>query len=125
VSVRRVTIVSRHTETRETLQAYLRESGLDVHALDSADVERVASRACAVVLFPDDFSDRRALAFVESMRRLQPGVLLIIVTRQPHRLTGLVADGDRSVRPLVLPRPSFGWSILDAIRAHVTTEERA
>lgn len=116
-----VTVVSGHAETREALRVYLDESGIEAHALGAAEVGRIARGASAVVLFPDDFPERRARAFTEAMRRQHPDVLLIVVTREPQRLATALAHDARSVVPLVLPRPSFGWSILDAIRAHEAT----
>jgi hypothetical protein len=115
-----VMVVSRRAETRAALAKYLEDSGVDVAGLDRAEVGRVPPRVAAVVFFPDEFSERRALDFSEAMRRVRPGALLIVVTREPLRLGALLAREQPAVAPIVLPKPSFSWSILDAIREHTS-----
>jgi hypothetical protein len=70
-----------------------------------------------MVLFPDDFGPSDVEARLLALRRARPKLLIVVVTRAPQNLgAALVPDG-RSVLPLVLPKPAFGWTILDAIRA--------
>ncbi|MGH7327287.1 MAG: hypothetical protein ACREJX_02945, partial [Polyangiaceae bacterium] len=79
--------------------------------------------ATAAVLFPDDFEVDAAVALVRELRRTRPKLLALIVTREPHRFRDVVRGDGRSLRPILLPRPSFGWEILDAIRAYADTEQ--
>jgi hypothetical protein len=46
----------------------------------------------------------------------RPGILRMLVTSQPKTFEAL-ASSRRNL--LVVPRPAWGWTILDAIRAHV------
>lgn len=70
------------------------------------------------VIFPDDFDDEEVQPILRELRLTQPRLLLLMVTRAPQRFRDLVQADRRSFPPILLPRPSFGWEILDAIRAH-------
>jgi hypothetical protein len=39
-----------------------------------------------------------------------------LVTREPQRFRDALEGSDRSPTPLVVPKPVWGWTILDAIR---------
>lgn len=71
----------------------------------------------AVVLFPDDFSAQAVNAALADLRRNRPAALPVLVTSDPRRFDGL--HGDKHIAPLVVPKPVWGWSILDAIRARL------
>jgi hypothetical protein len=43
--------------------------------------------------------------------------LLVVVTSNPWRFDRLY--GDERVVPLVVPKPAWGWSVLDAIRGRL------
>jgi hypothetical protein len=58
------------------------------------------------------------LTIVRELRRARPRLLSLIVTREPQRFLDVMQDDGRSCPPVMLPRPSFGWDILDAVRAH-------
>lgn len=114
-----VTVVSQNAETLDGLQAYFERSGVQtrgVHALSAAGT--IAPANDAVVLFPDDFDPPGVVELIAKLRRTRPRLLLLLITRQPQRFEAVVAPDGRSTPPLVLPRPSFGWTILDAIRSH-------
>lgn len=115
----RVTIVARNGQTLDELQRYLDETGVGADASSAAEPARVDASSSAVVLFPDDFDPNAARAFVVALRASRPELLIVVVTREPHGLASATAPDGRSLPPVVLPRPSFGWAILDAIRAHV------
>ena len=118
----RVTIVSTNAATLADLQRYLSGSGIEAEVLAAIDPARVSAASTAVVLFPDDYPAEAGGRFVEALRHARPRVLVMAVTREPERLAALSLlggdDAAESVAPLVLPKPSFGWSIVDAIRAH-------
>ena len=117
--VAHVIVISRNPETRDGLQRYLTESGLQANALASVDADAVPSDASAVVLFPDDFSGQAIQAFARDLTRARPTAFMVLVTSELPRLE-LLLYGDPGSR-VVLPRPSDGWSIVDAIRAHRDT----
>jgi hypothetical protein len=88
------------------------------------DLDRAASRsATAAVLFPDDFEYEEVIALVRQLRRARPRLFLLIVTRHPQHFHDVVKPDGRSLPPVILPKPSFGWDILDAIRAQSDGEE--
>jgi len=112
-----VTIVSTNRETLDGLQSYLRRAGVGARCTrDLAECTRFASesaRNLAVVLFPDDFRRDKVLAALADLAALPRPVLAVLVTAHPRKFEQ--ADG-----VMILPRPAWGWSILEAIRAHVT-----
>ena len=114
-----VTVVSNNAETLQRLLAYFDESGVPTAGTRALrDLSTIAPTTTAVVLFPDDYPERDVSATVTALRRARPRVLLLVVTREPQRFASTLTPDERSTAPLVLPKPSFGWSILDAIRAH-------
>jgi hypothetical protein len=118
-----VAIVSNNPETLDGLQSYFKQAGVPSHGTRAVhDLGMVAPEfATAAVIFPDDFKSDEALLLVRELRRLRPRLLALIVTREPNRFRSVTDADGRSLPPIVLPRPSFGWDILDAIRAHAQT----
>lgn len=123
-SPRQVVIVSGNPETLDGLQSYLQGAGVAARGtrrLEDCAALTVPSTA-AVVLFPDDFPSESVLAAVIDIGARGPGILRVLVTGHPGAFDP-VAAGRRNL--LVVPRPVWGWTILDAIRAHVDGELRA
>jgi hypothetical protein len=114
----RVTVVARNATTLDELRRYLDATGIVASAQREANVGLIDARASAVVLFPDDFEHEGARAFIAELRAARPSALLVIVTSEPQHLAAVVGPDGLSALPVVLPRPSFGWSIVDVIRAH-------
>jgi hypothetical protein len=116
-----VAIVSRNPETLDGLQAYL--SGAGVASRCTSEIDdcwHVApASTLAFVLFPDDFPWERAVAALASLAAERPRALPVLVTAHPKRFAEL-ADATRVV---VVPKPVWGWMILDAIRAHLDGPE--
>lgn len=116
----RVAVVAHNHDTLDELGRYLREHGMDADVLPIAASELLSGGHSAIVLFPDDFESALVARFVANVRASQPSVLLVLVTRTAHHALRLGAAVARSTMPLVLPRPPFGWTIVDAIRQHVS-----
>jgi hypothetical protein len=118
-----VTIVSRNPETLDGLQQYLGRAGIPSRttaALRKLDLV-APEHATVSVIFPDDFSEEAVLATVAELRRKRPRLLTLLITRAPKRLRSSLGNGDdRLPMPIIMPKPLFGWQILDAIRAHHT-----
>jgi hypothetical protein len=111
-----VTIVANNEGTLRGLQDYFAEAGVEAQGTRAiAELSGLGPATTAVVLFPDDFDDEDVTRTLAMLRRSRPRVLIVLVTREPQKFPD-GADG-RARAPLVLPKPSFGWSILDAIRA--------
>lgn len=115
-----VTVVSNNPETLDALQTYLSHLGVSAHSTRAVhDLTMIAPEcATATVIFPDDFDEAVVLQLLAALSRRRPDILIVLVTRAPHRFLSALPGDARSARPIVLPKPSFGWDILDAIRAH-------
>jgi hypothetical protein len=115
-----VAIVSKNPETIRGFESYLRAAGIPSNCSRAIrGVEGIVPDfATAAVIFPDDFGDADVLGFLRRMREDRPLLLAILVTREPQRFQAATEPDGRSLPPLILPRLSFGWDILDVIRAH-------
>lgn len=114
-----VSIVATNPETLDGLQSYLRGAGVRARCTrDLAECTRFASESegnLAVVLFPDDFPWERLVAALAELAALRPPVLPVLVTAHPQKFEKVrAAEG-----VIIMPRPVWGWTILDAIRAQV------
>jgi hypothetical protein len=116
-----VTIVSANAETLDGLQSYLKSAGVAARGTRRLEdcSEMKAPLTVAIVLFPDDFSTESIVTTVQEIGARGPGILRLLVTGHPKAFETLV-EGSRNV--VVVPRPVWGWTILDAIRAHVDDE---
>jgi hypothetical protein len=115
-----VSIVASNSETLDGLQTYLQQAGVPSHSTRAVQDLAMGSPefATVTIFFPDDFAESDALKFLGRLREHRPHVLVLLITRQPDRFRkAIVADG-KSTLPIILPKPSFGWDILDVIRAH-------
>jgi hypothetical protein len=104
----------------------LGEAGVTSHCTSNvAELATIAPReATAAVIFPDGFADAEVIALVRRLRRARPELCALLITRKPQRFASVLQADGRSVPPIVLPTPSFGWEILDAIRAHDPTASK-
>lgn len=116
-SAAEVSIVSTNPETLDGLQAYLNAAGVAARCTrEIDDCSRLASaNTRAFVVFPDDFSRERVVAAIAELTSKRPSALPVLITAHPNRFAELL-DADKV---LVVARPVWGWTILDAIRAHL------
>lgn len=114
-----VTVVADNPETVDGLLAYFGEANVTAHGTRAlGDLATVTAATTAVVLFPDDFAFAEITVAVTKLRRARPRVLVVLVTREPHRFKLWCEPDGASVPAVLLPKPSFGWAILDAVRSH-------
>lgn len=114
-----VTVVTGNAETADGLEAYLRRAGVETattRALEKLDAATPA-RAAAVVVFPDDFDFEGVVRHVGALAAGRPDLLVVFVTKDPKRFDAL--ELSPAVAVLVIPRPAWGWTILDAVRARL------
>lgn len=119
-----VTIVSKNPETLDGLQQYLGHAGIPSRTTRAVrDISLVApAHATATVIFPDDFAEEAVLALVAELRRKRPHLLTLLITQAPIRFrSAFFADDARLTMPTIMPKPLFGWLILDAIRGQEVT----
>lgn len=115
-----VTIVTHNPETLDGLEMYVRRSGATTNGTRRI-TELVAvtpTVSSAVVLFPDDFDWESVCSALVALRTERPNVLPVVITSEPKRfeLLPVIRGG---ITPLVIPKPAWGWTILDAIRARL------
>ncbi len=113
-----VAIVSANPETLDGLQSYLRGAGVAARGTRRLEecCDLTAPLTVAVVLFPDDFPCDSVMTILAEICARRPSILRVLVTGHPKVFEPLV-EGLPNV--LIVPRPVWGWAILDAIRAHV------
>jgi hypothetical protein len=112
-----VTIIAKSRETIDSLQEYFGRTGVVSHAQRSLDgLKDAAASGTTVVLFPDEFDADVVEESISSWRSKSPSCLVVIVTGRPQRLGASLEPDPRSRQPVVLPKPAFGWAILDAVR---------
>lgn len=110
-----IAIVSANAETIAELSAYLAGVGVDSRACsDPSDLATRARRAAAIVVFPDELSPAPLRAALLAARRRRPDLTLVFVTSRPREIELLAG---RTSGAVVLPKPAFGWTIVDALRA--------
>jgi len=120
-----VSIVSANPETLDGLQVYFGAAGVPSHCTRAVrDLDLVAPAcATAAVIFPDDFHGPEVQKLLRELRSARPRFLSLLVTREPQRFRDLAKADGRSIPPIILPKPSFGWDILDAVRAHADADQ--
>lgn len=113
-----VTVVSDNLETLDELQAYLRRAGVATKGTKHIDgiTDGPTTAPSAVVLFPDDFDTEAVMDALATIRKARPSLLFVLVTRDAKRFA-TVPPGESPI--LVIPKPAWGWTILDAIRATI------
>jgi DNA-binding NtrC family response regulator len=113
-----VVIISSNAETLDGLERYLGEAGISVRGTRSLDdaCEMVAAARSVVLLFPDDFPTAKVLAVLTRLKRQRPGAVPVLVTKDAQRFAA--ADG-----AMVIPKPVWGWTLLDTVRRHLELTE--
>lgn len=114
-----VAVVADNPETVGDLHEYLTDAGIAVdptRALRAA--ADLAASVSAVVMFPDDYEETAVMANIAALRSARPRLLILLVTSAPQRLGSAAGPDGETTQPLLLPKPAFGWSILEVVRAH-------
>ena len=113
---RQVTIVSTNAATLDGLQTYLRGAGVVARCAGVLDrcVKSSPAMTIAFILFPDEFRWESVVATLADLAAQRPRALAVLVTAHPDRFELLTAPAGA----LIVPRPVWGWTILDALRAH-------
>jgi hypothetical protein len=83
----------------------------------------MTSPSCiAVILFPDEYGQRAVREALAALHRERPDVLAVIVTNEPQRFEQVESSRRHHTRPLVIPKPAWAWTILDAVRARLDSD---
>ncbi len=114
-----VTIVSKNASTLPGLDAYLR--GVGAVTTSTGDLERLVEMtppaAAAVILFPDEYSAELADPGPGALEKAAAGR----AGGRRHQRTAVASRGpdareDAAASPLVMPKPAWAWTIMDAVR---------
>lgn len=116
--VNEVTIVSTNPERLDGLRTYLRGAGIAARCARELGAKSTRETTTAFVVFADDFRWERVIAALADLAESSPKTLPVLVTAQPQRFRSLTSA--ESV--LIVSRPAWGWTILDAICAHLETQ---
>lgn len=115
-----VAVVSKNPETLDGLEAYLQRAGVTTSGtLQIEQSAQLGAAASAIVVFPDDFDWDAVVPALTECLRANPRALPVLVTKAPQRFEAIAWPKDGAV-PLLVPKPAWGWTILDAIRAHLS-----
>lgn len=117
---RRLALVSDAGETRRVLADYLTNAGFDVHPCDELAVP--SAFAALVVIGRGDESGEALAVLVRSWMKVAKIQRVVVVTSRPKALAALVASYSERVR--VLPAPTFGWDLVDALRSDEPTSPK-
>jgi hypothetical protein len=115
-----VTVVSNNRETLHALEVYLRGAG--IAASGTRALEQVAEitppSSTAVIVFPDEYAHAVVDKALSALRRDRSRLLVVVVTHEPHRFERPAGRAGAS-GTLVIPKPAWAWTILDAVRARL------
>jgi hypothetical protein len=112
-----VVVLGSNPATLAQLSAYFADTGVKSYARGSlTPLAELRPAAQVVVLFPDDFRKPQVSAYLRDLGSRRPELTFIIITQSPAEYQALTAANGKALRAHVLPKPSFGWTILDAIR---------
>lgn len=115
-----VTVVADDPGTGDALRSYLGRAGVASRATRRLDAARLPGASiAAVVIFPDEYGLPDVLTSIATLRARNPTTLLLLVTSSPRSFARALKPRGRSVLPVIFPKPVFGWTIVDTIRAHV------
>ena len=117
-----VTVVAVSAETRDGLQSYLSQAGLGARGTRQLGDVHPPPRS-ALVLFPDEFAIEEVLKEISRLRRDCPGIRPLLVTREPERYVAIAEAARGEYPPILIPKPAWGWTILDAIRVALALPE--
>lgn len=120
-----VTIVARSLTTLASLQGYLRAAGIVTGGTRSVDriLEATPPTCAAVILFADEYATSGVMRALTALHRARPAVLPVIVTNDPLRFGGRPRQRAGGLPPVVIAKPPWAWTLLDAVRARLESSE--
>jgi hypothetical protein len=111
-------VISASSETLDGLTAYFSRAGVSCESRRTANpLAGLPTSVRAVVVFPDDFPSHEIGTYLALVGARRPDVTLVIVTSDAAAYAARRTTEGRPLNATVLPRPAFGWTILDVVRA--------
>lgn len=117
--------MAKNPGTLDDLETYLQRAGVTTSRTRQMErATEIVVGASAVVVFPDDFDWETVVPALTACLVANPRALPVVVTNAPQRFESVSWPEDGAV-PLLVPKPAWGWTILDAIRAHLDQSAEA
>lgn len=122
-----VWVISRNTSTARDLAVYFNQCGVPTVVSDHFVPPDGSRRISAVVVFPDEFPSQSAAVGVLAVARQFSSSTLVIVTRDVERFENVAirARAGSEGPWFVLPRPIWGWALLDRVLQRSPSLEEA
>jgi len=118
----KLTLVSSDPDALWGVRDYLTRSGASLSSTSRLEhASEDASDADAIVLFADDYPHEAVVSAVAGFSSR----LVVIITGRSNEFDQLRARQDLRTRVIVLPRPTWGWMLLEAVRAGTSNEPGA
>ena len=109
-------IVSRDTNDALVVQAYFQLCDITSTTCNRVEAPGEFRGIATVVVFPDDFSALSSAQGVRHLVRRFPDATVIVVTLAVEFFEGLASKMVPAPRRVfVLPRPIWGWALLDRV----------
>jgi hypothetical protein len=109
-------IVGGDAELLGQLRDYLSRAGVHARATRQLDDAWRRGSAEAVVLFPDDFEAGEVTDGLSRLLTRSPCPRVILVTAGPRLFEPLIDCLDAREFLVIVPKPVWGWVILDLLR---------
>jgi hypothetical protein len=115
----RVCVVAQNPETIDALHDYLSRAGVSSYSSRRlVELDLATSHTSLLVLFPDEFDREQVCQAIAELRAAHRRLPILLITGAPQHYSHATLVKNLTPPPIVLPKPAFGWTILEAIRAH-------
>lgn len=99
------------------LRAYLSHAGVEARTTRRLDDAWRKGSAAAIVLFPDDFEAGEVTDGLSRLLTRSQCPRVIVITAGPRLFEPLFERLAASDSVVILPKPVWGWAILDLLRS--------
>jgi hypothetical protein len=110
-------VVCDDDDTLIRLRDYLVRAGMQTRATRRLSDAWKSSSGEGIVLLPDDFDTAQVTEGLSGMLARAPSPFVIIVTAWPPLFEPLVQSIGDPDSVVLMPKPVWGWTILDLLRA--------
>jgi len=104
-----------HTSTQ--LRDYLNRAGVRARATHRLDDAWQQDSGEAIVLLPDDFDAGGVTDGLSRLLSRSPSPLVVVVTAGPRLFEPFIQSWGSPDSVVVMPKPVWGWTILDVLRS--------
>jgi len=109
-------VVGDDDDTLLRLRDYLVRAGVQTRATRQLDDAWKSPSSQGIVLLPDDFDAGEVTDGLTRLLSRPPAPFIIIVTAGPRLFEPLIEGLGSPLSVVVMPKPVWGWTILDLLR---------